>query len=577
MTGAKLIAKTLKQYGVKRVFYYAGGTVVPLLNALLEEGIEYVAPRNEQGAGYAAVGAAKVSQELQVAIVTSGPGATNVLTPTADAYYDSVPLLVFTGQVAIQDINFDKKVRQKGFQETDTVNIFSSITKKAHILNHNDQISEVIWDACQTAVEGRPGPVLIDLPMDVQFADFSNQEVIEDEKDASNTGEKPSMIAPETLEDACRYLAQAERPLIFSGNGVQLADAVPELRELIERYKIPVIYSLPGIGSMPSDHPLCFGFPGHTGEFFANLALCHSDVVLSLGARFDLRQTGSKLDSFTENKTIIRVDIDNRELLHGRVKGDLNFNCDLKLFLTQFEKQLRNHDVNQYGTWVETINQWKKSYHSSQFYEDEKLYSYDIIRAVDSVTKDMQVVVSTGVGGHQQMVARYFTFNTPNRCWLTSAGHGTMGFDLPACNGAMFVSQKQALGIVFAGDGSFQMNIQELATVAEYQLPVKIFVLDNRKLGVVSQFQIANWKKDPGSGNKQNPSFAKIGEGYGLKSFEIKNKDEIEAVVREVFADQLPTIVHCHIDYSEETLPMLMGGQPMNQMHPFEKVEIPHL
>ncbi len=570
MLVSDVIAKTLSLLGVKAVFLYPGGTIAPLLDSLAKEGIDYICARNEQGAGYSAIGIAKVSNETQVVIVTSGPGATNLLTPVADAYYDSVPLLVFTGQVGTKDINFEEKIRQTGFQETDTVDIFKSVTKKAHTLALDEDISRTIYDSFMLTKEGRPGPVLVDLPMDVQRSEIKQEDskkfLADISKEINSSKDKSSVFSK-----ISGLIYKSKRPLILAGNGIYISDSVNEFRSFVRKYNIPVVCSLPGVGTLPSNHPLYFSFLGHTGEYFANLAAYYSDFLIVLGARLDLRQTGSEIGSFEENKIIVRVDIDKNELEYGRVKGNINVNMDLKQFFDEFLLLDFKISSNKYSAWIKQINDWKNKFNSSQFYQNPSLGMYDVIKAVDKISKNKKVIVSSGVGMHQQLVARYFTFDYPKRIWLTSAGHGTMGFDIPAAIGAIMHFSKNYMGIVFAGDGSFQMNIQELATIKEYNLPIKMFVLDNERLGIVSQFQILNWGKDPSTGNKQNPSFSEIAKGYGLKGFDVFSRKELKDVLNATFQDNLPSVIHCHTSSKEDVLPMLLGGQKMNEMYPFEE------
>lgn len=570
MLGAEIIAKTLKSVGVNRVFLFPGGTIAPLLDAFIKEGIDYICTINEQGAGYGAIGAAKVTGFPQVVMVTSGPGVTNVLTPVTDAYYDSVPLLVFTGQVGTGDINFEKKIRQTGFQETDTIGIFNPVTKKSHILTLDEDISKTIFDSFMLTKEGRPGPVLIDLPMDVQRSEIKQEGPNRFLTIGGSRTDNSSEYIKNIFSEIGELISKSMRPLILAGNGIYISDSVNEFRSFVEKYNIPVVCSMPGIGTLPSGHPLCFSFIGHTGEYFANLAAYYSDLLIVLGARLDLRQTGSEIDDFKKNKTIIRIDIDENELEFGRVKGDININMELKQFFTEFLASNSDIPKRRYSEWIDKINAWKNVFHSSRFYQKSYLSIYDIIRTVDEVTDDKRVIVSSGVGGHQQMVARYFTFDYPRRRWLTSAGHGTMGFDVPTAIGALLSTKEDTLGIVFVGDGSFQMNIQELAIIQEYDLPIKIFILDNRRLGIVSQFQLLNWNSDPSTGNKKNPSFSKIGEAYGLKGFDIYEKREIPTVMNTVFKDLSPAVVNCHVEPSEDVLPMLLAGQKMNEMYPFK-------
>ncbi len=579
MLGAEIIAKTLKSLGVKKVFLYPGGTIAPLLDALIKEGIEYICTRSEQGAGFAAIGAAKVTGDTQIVMVTSGPGVTNVVTPVADAYYDSVPLLIFTGQVGTKDINKEKKIRQTGFQETDSVGIFKPITKKTYILTSNENIEKTITEFFTLTKDGRHGPVLIDLPMDVQKNDIKTSVVPNIQHCyADKKSDQYSKNMSGTFRVLYECISSSRRPLILAGNGIYSSNAVNEFRLFSEKFNIPVVMSLPGIGILPSDHPLAFSFIGHTGEYFSNLAVFESDLLIVLGARLDVRQIGTEIADFQKNKYIFRVDIDENELEHGRINADMNVNTDLKVFLTKFLSHNFNEHVVTYENkeWIEKIYSWKTKFHSSQFYKNFSLSSYDIISAVDKITKNKEVIVTSGVGIHQQMVARFFSFNHPSRRWLTSAGHGTMGFDLPVAFGAVLteIGKKDTIGIVFVGDGSFQMNTQELATIEEYNLPIKIFVLDNKRLGIVSQFQLLNWGNDPSTGSKKNPSFSGIGRAYGIDGFDIYTREDIPLVLDKVFRNMSPVIVHCHIDSSEDILPMLLAGQKMNEMYPFKNENI---
>jgi acetolactate synthase-1/2/3 large subunit len=566
MLGSEIIAKTLKSLGVNKVFFYPGGTIAPVLDSLLKEGIEIVCTKNEQGAGYAAIGAAKVSGKTQVVMVTSGPGATNVLTPVADAYYDSVPLLVLTGQVGTKDINYQKKLRQTGFQETDTVNIFKPITKDTRILNFGDAITEVIRSSYNLALSSRQGPVVIDLPMDVQRTEAKiNFHSI---KDIKKTRPAKQSAAYQKI---INLIKKSQRPLILAGNGIYLSDSVSLLRKFVSKANIPVISSLPGVGTIPTNSPLYYKFLGHTGEFSANLAAFYSDLLIVLGARLDVRQTGTEITDFIQNKTIIRIDIDENELSESRVKSQVSLKEDLKIFLHTISEFINKSPKSSRKDWFSKLNKWKEDYDSKKYYQEDDLFSYDIVKAVDEITKDQKVVVSTGVGIHQHIAARYFTYDYPKRKFLTSAGHGAMGYDIPAAIGAVIEEKKKTLGIVFVGDGSFQMNIQELATISEMNLPIKIIILDNNRLGLVSQFQMANWGKDPGTGNKINPSFAKIAQGYGIKSYELSSKKDIKKILLKVFSDNLPAIVHCHIKNTEDIVPMLMAGQKLNEMWPHKE------
>ncbi len=571
--GAQVVAKALKDFGITTVYLYPGGTIAPLLNEFVELGIHYVCARNEQGAGYAAIGAAKITGKPQVVMVTSGPGATNLITPIADAYYDSIPIIAITGQVGVSDINFDRKVRQTGFQETDSKNLFTPVTKAACVVTEFQELYQQIADMIQITIQGRPGPILIDMPMSIQRGEVEQEQwTIPAKSDLSlSRAEEQSPVQDGDIERALALLQSAKKPLILAGNGVHIANANSELKYLVETMGIPTVCSLPGVGAIPGKDPLYKGFVGHTGEYFANLAAYHADVILVLGARLDLRQTGTELAEFLLDKIIIRVDIDPNELNSGRVKADLKIMGDLKEILSQMNARYSKNTKHEYAEWISTIDVWKNKYNSKQFYTDMNLSSYHIIRAVDEYTKDQKAIVTSGVGTHQQLVARYFNFNQPDRVWMTSAGHGTMGFDLPSVIGALLEGHDYDYGLVFVGDGSFQMNIQELATINNYDLPVKIFVLDNQRLGIVSQFQLMNWPVDESTGRKINPSFSAIGKAYGLKGFDLDDKAELPERLDEIFADTTACVVHCHIDEEEDVLPMLLGGQKMNEMYPFTK------
>jgi acetolactate synthase-1/2/3 large subunit len=564
MLVSDVIAKFLIKKNIKKVFLYPGGTVAPLINSLLKYEIEILNFKNEQGAGYGAIGASKISNSPNVVVVTSGPGVTNLITPIADSYFDSVPLIVFTGQVGTKDINFDGQIRQKGFQEIRTTEITKPITKFSQIANP-ETIEQTLDKAYNLAVTGRKGPVLIDLPMDVQKAEVKSS--------AKNlTEEKEVISVVQTEENVDKFLTalkQAKKPLILAGNGIYLSNSVFDFRDFADKYNLPVVSSLLALGVVPTDSKNFFGFVGHTGEFFANLALKYCDLLVVLGARLDVRQTGSEVEDFVKNKTIVRVDIDGGELNFGRIKGDINIRCNLKDFFTVLKN--KNINLNNLSSWISQLENWKNKYDSNRFYKNlTPLSMYDMVCAVDKITKDKKLVVTTGVGTHQHIAARFFTYNFGKRLFFTSAGHGAMGYDIPTCIGAVS-ENKEFLGIVFVGDGSFQMNIQELATIKEQNLPVKIFVFDNKRLGLVSQFQKLNWQKDPTTGGMINPDFQLIGKGYGIDSYTISDKQEIDSVLVKVFENNNPVIVHCKVTEKEDVLPMLLGGQKLNIMYPFEK------
>ena len=361
-------------------------------------------------------------------------------------------------------------------------------------------------------------------------------------------------------------MLESKRPLILAGNGIDLSNANDLLSKFITSKKIPTVCSLPGIGVIDSTNDYCFGFIGHTGEFYSNLAMYYSDLLLVIGARLDIRQTGTEVTTL-KNKKVIHVDIDKNEIKFPRIKTDIKLNIDCKEFLFKINKYKFKCDTD---NWIKKIKVWKSKYYSSQFYKTKKLSSFHIISKVSQKLQNSKIIVTSGVGTHQQLVPRYFNFSFPSKKWFTSAGHGTMGYDLPTAIGCLIADKSLDFGIVFVGDGSFQMNIQELTNVANFNLPLKIFVLDNKRLGIVSQFQLLNWDDDLSTGKKNNPEFSKIAKSYGISAHKITNKTNIESVLKKVFSNKEPSLVHCIIDEKEDVLPMLLAGQKMNEMHPFK-------
>jgi len=566
-SGSALIALALKNMGVKRVFLFPGGTIAPLLDELVKIEIEYICLRHEQGAGFAAIGAAKETNFPQVVIVSSGPGVTNLVTCIADAFYDSVPILALTGQVQTDDINKKKKLRQTGFQETDVIGIMKSISKKASVLTKTDNLYTKVCESFELTLSDRKGPVVIDMPMDVQREEFKTAST--ETKKIERPATKVTVIKDfkNKNRQLNQYLSKSKRPLILAGNGIYLSDSVKGFRRFSNIVNIPIVLSLPAIGCIQKSNKNTVGLIGHTGELYANLALYHCDLLICLGARLDLRQTGTELKAFITNKSIVRVDIDEKELTYGRVLGDLNFNLGLSDFFKSVE--VATHKEENQRNWRQQIKVWKKEYNSTQFYSSNKITVPKVVDHFSKLTKDLKVSVSTGVGTHQQLSARYFDFNYPTRKWQTSSGHGTMGYDLPSIIGAM-IAGKSDLGICFVGDGSFQLNIQELATIKEYCLNIVIVLLNNKRLGIVSQFQLMNWDIDHSTGGKENPDFSEIAKAYGLNSLKVRNIDDLKKITaKDITKENLPLLVECDIDQAEDILPMLMGGQQLNQMYPF--------
>ena len=364
-SGSAIIALALKNMGVKRVFLFPGGTIAPLLDELVKIEIEYICLRHEQGAGFAAIGAAKETNFPQVVIVSSGPGVTNLVTCIADAFYDSVPILALTGQVQTDDINKEKKLRQTGFQETDVVGIMKSISKKASVLTETDNLYTKVCESFELTLSDRKGPVVIDLPMDVQKKEFKTAST--ETKKIERPATKVTVIKDfkNKNRQLNKYLSKSKRPLILAGNGIYLSDSVKGFRRFSNIANIPIVLSLPAIGCIQRSNKNTVGLIGHTGELYANLALYHCDLLICLGARLDLRQTGTELKAFVKNKSIVRVDIDEKELTYGRVLGDLNFNLGLSDFFKHVEVATPKEENQR--NWRQQIEECKKEYNSTQF------------------------------------------------------------------------------------------------------------------------------------------------------------------------------------------------------------------
>jgi acetolactate synthase-1/2/3 large subunit len=494
-------------------------------------------------------------------MVTSGPGVTNVLTPIADAYFDSIPIVVLAGQVATSDMKHNLPVRQRGFQEVDTIALFKPITKAQFLPKHSSELAEVMNNAFRIAKTGRPGPVVVDLPMDVQ------KESVSSLPDFQPYEEENSLI-PDTsiINKIIELLCLAKKPLILSGNGVLISRSHEELREFVSKTKINTSSSLLGLGGLPTDSEFSLGYHGHTGSRYANLAIHESDLLLVLGSRLDVRQTGSVTKEFVPNGKVIHIDLDQGELEYSRVHTELKVHADIKKTLKIINDKLQNIKLPDWSEWNEQIKHWKSEYRLS--YNSKKNFKPQyVIETANKLTKGIPLVCVTGVGQHQQWTARHFDFDFPSRILLTSGGHGAMGFDLPVSIGAQ-LSEPDKLVLCIVGDGSLQINIQELATIANHNLPIKIIVLDNQRLGIVSQFQNITWGKDPSCGDVKNPDFSAIAKAYGIFTERISTANETKSKLEKIFSHNGPALVHCNVDPNEDVIPMLLGGQTMDKMWP---------
>jgi len=558
--GADLVLDAFLRHQVRHVFIFPGGTIAPILDRIEKRSkIEIVCPRTEQGAGYAALGYARMTGETAVFMVTSGPGVTNAVTPIADAYYDNIPLVVITGQVGTADMRGDLPVRQRGFQEVDTVELMKPITKRAFLVKDIRELPDVMEQAFFLARSGRPGPVVVDLPMNVQRGTADDWRA-----PAKRTDVLP-FVPADKIETLAQWISGASRPVILAGGGVIAANAHQELRALADQYRIPVTMSMPGMGAYPSRASLSLGLCGYAGSQYANLAMYKCDLLIGVGTTFHLRQTGSLPDRTVEKGRIARVDLDVNELRHSRVPLDLEINADAKAALAALDRALHGAPGPNTSAWLNRIEGWKATYPLLTGRPGKLPKPQTVIEAANKAVQEKRVIVTTGVGQHQVWVPRHFDFDAPDRALLTSSGHGTMGFDLPAAIGAK-IAHPQATVICFVGDGSLQMNIQELATIVERNLDIKIVVLDNHALSIVAQFQRQNWKSHPATGDKYNPDFAAIAQAYGIAAVSITSQEDIAAKLGPALNHKGPVLIHCHVDPEEDLLPMLLGGHTLDDM-----------
>ncbi len=554
--GAHLIVESLLAYQCERLYVYPGGTIAPILDEAKAKGLAIFCARHEQGAGYAALAAARLSQQPQVVMVTSGPGVTNVLTCVADAYYDSTPLVVITGQVGTGDLCGDRPIRQRGFQEVDTPALFKTITKAQFQPTSGEQLAQVMADAFNVASQGRPGPVVIDLPMDVQRNELAQPTAV-------IPLETTRPVFAGDVSGLCELIVAAKQPLIIAGQGVLLSGATASLRAL-SNLGIPVSHSLLGLGAIPTDSELSLGFHGHTGNQYAGVAIQQADLVLVIGSRLDVRQTGNQFDRFAENAKIVRIDLDQDEVAESRIRHDQFINADVDKVLNALLPLLADKRLPCWQPWQDQLALLKQQ-HALKPMQTQGLLPQRVIEMADQLTQGKTLVCTTGVGSHQHWVARHFTFDVPQRRLLTSGGHGAMGYDLPSAVGAQ-LANPDALVLCIVGDGSFQMNIQELAAIQEYKLPIKIIVLDNHRLGLVSQFQQFNWQDDPTTGEKWNPDFCAIAQGYGIESFAVTEADDLNAILSQALNSPQAALVHCQVAIEEDLTPMLLAGQTLDNM-----------
>ena len=548
--GAEITIKTLEKLGVDTVFAYPGGAAIEFHQALKDSSIRVILPRNEQGGAFAADGYARVTGKTGVCMATSGPGATNLLTGIADAYMDSIPMVIITGQVATSFIG------KNAFQETDIIGMTRPIVKHSYLVLAPEDIVPTIVNAFYLANSGRPGPVLIDIPKNIQQAKLPFVFNPEPTVQAYSIPGAPAKEQIDAIRDA---IAKSERPCLYAGGGIIAADAAKELTEFAEKYDIPVVTTLMGVGSIPEDHPLSLKWLGMHGTYYANYAANECDLLLAFGARFDDRVTGS-VEYFAQDAKIVHVDIDQSEI-NKNVRADIGVVANIRDVLIELNKDPVRKER---PVWKTAIRMWKKQHPLSYRKEAGVLKPQSVIETICRLTNGEAVIVP-GVGQHQMWAAQFYTFKYPRQL-LTSGGLGSMGFGLPAAMGAkLAVPEKTVINI--DGDGSFQMNIQELGTVFAEDIPVKMVILNNQHLGMVAQWEDRFYGSRRGNtdltmeGQRPYPDFVTIAKGYEIPGREVWNEEELEDAVREMLEAKGPFLLDCHTFYHDHVLPMIPPGK----------------
>ena len=559
LTGSKILLECLLQEGVDTIFGYPGGTVINIYDDLMDSPIKHILTRHEQAAVHAADGYARATGKVGVAIATSGPGATNTITGIATAYMDSIPMVVITGQVPTPLIGND------AFQEADVIGLTRPITKHNYLVRDIKDLAVTMKKAFYIARTGRPGPVVIDLPKDVQIATakFEYPETVE------LRGYKPTYSGNmRMVEKAAKMILSAKKPVLYVGGGASLTDAHGELLELAEMIQAPVTTTLMGMASFPTQHDLSLGMLGMHGTYYANMAVTNSDLLIALGARFDDRVTG-KIATFAPHAKIIHVDIDPTSNKKN-VRVDLPIVGDLRDVLKKLNNKIAEHKDelesihSALQPWHDEISGWRKDHPMTYKASKTEIKPQFVIEKLRELSND-DAIVTTEVGQHQMWAAQFFEFTQP-RTFLSSGGLGTMGYGLPAALGAQAAFPKRQV-IDISGDGSFQMNSQELATLVQYRLPVKIVILNNNFLGMVRQWQQLFFDKRYSQTCMELPiDFVKLAEAYGATGLRATKPGEVEDVIRQAFETPGPVIMEFKISREENVMPMVPAGAGINEM-----------
>jgi acetolactate synthase-1/2/3 large subunit len=561
MTGAEMVMAALADQGVEHIFGYPGGAVLPIYDALFQQDkVRHILVRHEQGAVHAAEGYARSTGKVGTVLVTSGPGATNAVTGLTDALCDSVPLVVITGQVPTHLIGND------AFQECDTVGITRPCTKYNYLVKSVDDLPRVLHEAFHIASSGRPGPVVVDIPKDVQFAKGYYYKP----KEFQHKGYRPKLKGdPDKIGDAIEMMRAAKRPLFYTGGGVINSGraACDSLRELVKLTGFPITSTLMGLGAFPAADPQWLGMLGMHGTWEANWAMHDCDLMIAVGARFDDRITG-RLDAFSPGSKKIHIDIDPSSI-NKNVKVDLGIVGDCGNVLADMVRGWRAGssapDTKAHAAWWEQIGKWRSKNSLAYRNSNEIIKPQYAIQRLYELTKDRDTYITTEVGQHQMWAAQFYHFQEPSR-WMTSGGLGTMGYGLPASVGVQ-LAHPNSLVVDIAGEASVLMNMQEMSTAVQYDLPIKIFIINNRYMGMVRQWQeLLHGGRYSHSYTEALPDFVKLAEAYHAHGIRCEHPGELDDKIREMIEVKKPVIFDCMVDPTENCFPMIPSGRAHNEM-----------
>ncbi|MGA1112506.1 MAG: acetolactate synthase 3 large subunit [Candidatus Pelagibacter sp.] len=563
-TGAEIVFKCLEDQKVEYIFGYPGGAVLPIYDELKNHSsIKHILVRHEQGAGHAAEGYARSSGKPGVVLVTSGPGATNVVTALTDAYMDSVPLVCISGQVPTHLIGTD------AFQECDTTGITRPCTKHNWLVKNIDDLPRILHEAFHVATSGRPGPVLVDIPKDIQFAKTKYSKPKYENK---LNGKSHNKFSQKEVDQLIDLITKAKKPIFYTGGGVINSGpkASEALRELVRLTGFPITSTLQGLGAYPGDDHQFVGMLGMHGTYEANNAMHDCDLLINIGARFDDRITG-KIDEFSPKSKKVHIDIDPSSI-NKIIKVDLALVGDVYEVIKSTIKTLNKKKINfaksnkqQISNWWQQIQKWRSKDSLGFTNSEETIKPQFAVQRLYELTKNQDTYITTEVGQHQMWAAQHYKFNKPNR-WMTSGGLGTMGYGLPAAVGVQ-VAHPKKLVIDIAGEASVLMTMQEMSTAIQYNLPIKIFILNNQYMGMVRQWQeLLHEKNYSESYSEALPDFIKMAEAYGCKGIKATDPSELDEKIQEMIDYDGPVIFDCHVDPAENCFPMIPSGKPHNQM-----------